>query len=104
VWVKISTKDELVRCLHPQLAGRCPAGNHEPFSVKTDLTEQQIHDLAMIVFEESGACLTGDELDEQVALILEDVAGFETASDEAVRRVINEIRNHYHVASSEHED
>ena len=72
--------------------------------MKTDLTEQQIEDLAMIVFEESGACLTGDELDERIALILEDVAGFEVASAKAVRRVITQIRNHYHVASSEHED
>ncbi len=72
--------------------------------MKTDLTKQQIHDLAMIVFEESGACLTSDELDEQIALLLEDVAGFETASDKAVRLVITQIRNHYHVASSEQED
>jgi len=70
----------------------------------TDLTDQQIHELAMIVFEESGACLTGDELDEEIHLLLEDVAGFETASAKAVRRVINQIRNHYHVASSEQAD
>ena len=104
MWVETGTQDELVRCLHPLLAGRCPPGNHEPFSVKTDLTEQQIHDLAMIVFEESGACLTGDELDEHIHLLLEDVSGFETASDKTVRRVITNIRNHYHVASSEQED
>ena len=68
------------------------------------LTEQQIYDLAIIVFEENGACLSSDELDEQIALLLEDVAGFEMASAKAVRRVINQIRNHYHVTSSEHED
>ena len=72
--------------------------------MNTDLTNQQIYDLAMIVFEENGACLTSDELDEQIALLLEDVAGFEVASAKAVRRVINQIRNHYHVASSEHDE
>ena len=71
--------------------------------MNTNLTEQQIHDLAIIVFEEN-RCLTGDELDEQIHLLLEDVAGFEMASDKAVRRVINQIRNHYHVTSNEHED
>ncbi len=72
--------------------------------MNTNLTEQQIEDLAMIVFEENGACLTSDELDEQIALLLEDVAGFETASDKAVRRVITQIRNHYHVTSNGKED
>ena len=72
--------------------------------MNTDLTKQQIRDLAIIVFEESGSFLTSDELDEQIALLLEDVAGFEVASAKAVRRMINQIRNHYHVASSEHED
>jgi len=71
--------------------------------MNTDLTKQQIHDLAIIVFEENGG-LSGDELDEQIALLLEDVAGFEMASDKAVRRMINQSRNHYHVASNEHED
>ena len=72
--------------------------------MNTNLTEQQIHDLANIVYEENGSCLTSDELKEQIALLLEDVAGFEVASEKAVRRVINQIRNHYHVTSSEHED
>ena len=81
-----------------------PPGNHEPFFMNTNLTKQQIQDLANIVYEENGACLSSDELDEQIHLLLEDVAGFEMASAKAVRRVINQIRNHYHVTSSEHED
>jgi hypothetical protein len=80
-----------------------PAGNQESFSMKTNLTKQQLHDLAILVFEQNG-CLTGDELDEQIALLLEDVAGFETATPQSVRRVINQIRSHYHVASNEPED
>lgn len=72
--------------------------------MKTDLTEQQIHDLAVIVFEENGPSLKGDELDEQIHMLLEDVAGFEMASETTVRRVINEIRKHYYVTSSENED
>jgi hypothetical protein len=38
--------------------------------MKTNLTKQQLHDLATIVFEQNG-CLTSDGLDEQIALVLE---------------------------------
>lgn len=68
------------------------------------LMTNQIHDLAVIVLEECGPCLNDDELIEQVAMLLEDIAGFETASERVVRRVINQVRSHYHVASNHHED
>ena len=68
------------------------------------LTTNQIHDLAVIVLEECGPCLSDDELTEQIGLFLEDIAGFETASEQVVGRVINQIRSYYHVTSSQHED
>jgi hypothetical protein len=68
------------------------------------LTTNQIHNLAAIVLEECGPCLNDDELTEQIGLFLENIAGFETASERMVCRVINQVRSHYHVASSQHED
>jgi hypothetical protein len=79
-------------------------GNHETSLMNINLTNRQIYQLAMAVFEENGSCLTTDELDEHIALLLEDVAGFEMASAKTVRRVMTEIRNHYHVTSNEHKD
>ena len=68
------------------------------------LTTNQIHDLAVIVLEECGTCLSDDELTEQIGLFLENIAGVETASEQVICRVINQIRSHYHVASSQHEE
>ena len=45
-----------------------PSRQSRTVQMNTDLTDQQIEDLAMIVFEENGACLTSDELDEQIHL------------------------------------
>ena len=67
------------------------------------LTTNQIHDLAVIVLEEYGPRLCDDELTEQIGLLLEDIAGFEMASEHVVRQVINEVRRHYHDASSHYE-
>ena len=67
------------------------------------LTTNQIHDLTVIVLEQCGPCLCDDELTEQIALLLEDIAGFEMASEQVVRQVINEVRRHYHDASSQYE-
>ena len=66
-----------------------PPGNREP-SPMSLLTPDQIQDLAVIVLEECGSCLSDDELTDEIALLLEDIAGFETASDEVVRQMINE--------------
>ena len=60
------------------------------------LTTDQIQDLAVIVLEECGPCLSDDELTDEIALLLEDIAGFETASDQVARQVINQVRSHYH--------
>jgi hypothetical protein len=65
----------------------------------TLLTTIQTKDLAMIVLEECGSCLSDDELTEEIAMLLEDISGFETASDRAVRQVINQVRSRYHDTS-----
>ena len=70
----------------------------------TLLTEQQIEDLALIIVEECGPCLNEDELSEQIGLILEDIAGVETASDSVVHQVITDIRRHYHDACEHTEE
>ena len=61
----------------------------------TLLTDHQIEDLALIVVEDFGNGLSDDELSEQVASLLEHVAGFETASDLTVDRIISQIKRHY---------
>ena len=66
------------------------------------LTTDQIQDLAVIVLEECGSCLSDDELAEGIAFLLEDVAGFETASEDVVCHVINQARSHYHDISKQH--
>jgi len=67
------------------------------------LTRNQIHDLAVIVLEERGSCLSDDELTDEIALLLEDISGFETVSDESVREVVNQARSHYHAICKQHE-
>lgn len=62
------------------------------------LTHEQIQDLAEILVEECGPCLSGDESSEQIALLLEDIAGFESASDSDVHQIIIEIGRNYHDA------
>ena len=67
------------------------------------LTADQIQDLASIVLEECGSCLSDDELTDEIVLLLEDVAGFETASATSVRHVIDQARSHYHAIWKQHE-
>ena len=60
-----------------------------------DLTTEQLHALTVVVLETFGSDLTRDELTDRIAGVLEDVPGFDTASEHEVSRVIDEIRNHY---------
>ena len=60
-----------------------------------DLTTEQLRELAVIVLETFGSNLTGDELTDRIAGVLEDVPGFETASEQTVSEVIDEIRTYY---------
>ena len=85
----------------PQIGRTVPAGNREP-SPMALLTQDRIQDLAVIVLEECGSCLSDNELTDEIALLLEDIAGFEMASDQVVRQVINQARSHYHDIRKQH--
>lgn len=60
-----------------------------------DLTTEQVHDLATIIIETFGSDLTGDDLTDRIAGVLEDVPGFDTASEQTVSEVIDAIRTYY---------
>jgi hypothetical protein len=60
-----------------------------------DLTTEQVQQLAVIVIETFGSNLTGDELTDRIAGVLEDIPGFDLTSEQTVSEVIDEIRNHY---------
>ena len=63
------------------------------------LIEEQSELLVQIVIEECGFELSDDQLIEQIALLLEDVAGFEVMSDDDLAQTIDQIRSAYYVAS-----
>jgi hypothetical protein len=69
-----------------------------------ELTDEQIQMLADIVHEQFGSCLNEDELTDHILLLLEDVAGFETAPDRLVRQILNDVRRYYDGKSSESTD
>jgi hypothetical protein len=57
------------------------------------LTDDQINELVNILMEQHGPVLTGDELLEQIGLLLEDISGFETAPPRAVDDVVAQVRS-----------
>jgi hypothetical protein len=59
------------------------------------LTDEQITELVNILLDERGPVLTGDELLEQIGLLLEDISGFETAPAQAVDDVVAQVRSRY---------
>lgn len=63
------------------------------------LTVDQIDLLVQILIEEFGTDLADDQIEEQAAMLLEDVAGFEMVSDDELSQTIDQIRSAYHVAS-----
>lgn len=64
--------------------------------VDIQLTEPQVQQLAIILFEEHGDDLREADLDEVIALLLEDVAGYEVASAAVVTDTLNAIRSKYY--------
>jgi hypothetical protein len=60
------------------------------------LNPAQIKDLASFIREERGIEMRGIALDEEIGLLLEDLAGFETASDSTVEDYTNMIRRTYY--------
>lgn len=63
--------------------------NHEK------LTNDQLHELAIIILDVYGSGLPKCELEESIALVLEDVPGFELASTQTIQRVISQVRRYY---------
>ena len=64
--------------------------------IKGFLSNEQICELVTFVIDQFGIGLSGDELNESIYLILEDVPGIESESDQDIHRLINQVRNLYH--------
>ena len=60
------------------------------------LSSEQIHELVTFVIEQFGVDLSGDELTESIHLVLEDVPGIESESEQDIHRLLNQVRNQYH--------
>ena len=56
------------------------------------LTENQLTDIVDMIVDDYGSRLTGGEVFEIAALILENISGFETVDSQALTQTINEIR------------
>lgn len=59
------------------------------------LNDDQLHGLAITVLDLYGVGLPMEELEESIALVLEDVPGFELASTQTIQYVINQVRRYY---------
>jgi hypothetical protein len=77
-----------------------PRRNDGPFMANENpnhkfLTEDQLHQLAIVVIDMYGAGLPRDELEESIALVLENVPGYELASTRTIRRVVDQVSRYY---------
>lgn len=61
--------------------------------IMSDLTNEQRNEIATLIMDVYGPRLSCDELSEVIGLILENIAGFETADPQLLMQVINEIRS-----------
>ena len=60
------------------------------------LSTEQVRELVTFVIDQFGIDLSGDELTDSIYLALEDIPGIEGESDQAIHRLINQVRNQYH--------
>jgi hypothetical protein len=60
------------------------------------LSSEQVKELAQYLLDEYGPDLTGQGLTDGVLLVLEDIAGYELADEEAMRLILNQIREQYY--------
>ena len=60
------------------------------------LSSEQVKELAQYLLDEYGPDLTGQGLTDGVLLVLEDIAGYESADEEVVQLILNQIREHYY--------
>ena len=59
------------------------------------LTDDQLHEVSIIILDLYGIGLPKDELEDSIALVLEDVPGFELVSTQTIQRVIDQVRRYY---------
>ena len=60
------------------------------------LSSEQVKELTQYLLDEYGPDLTGQGLTDGVFLVLEDIAGYELADEEAIQLILNRIREHYY--------
>ena len=63
--------------------------------IQEKLNDVQLHELAIIILDVYGSGLPKDELEESIALVLEDIPGFELATTQTIQRVISQVRRYY---------
>jgi hypothetical protein len=68
------------------------------------LTENQLTDIVDMIVDDYGSRLTGGEVPEISALILENISGFETVDSQTLTQTINEIRKRYDDSVEQHSE
>ena len=59
-------------------------------------TNEQVQHLAQYILDDYGSDLTGHRLTDCALLVMEDITGFEMADDEAMKLILNQIREQYY--------
>ena len=59
------------------------------------LSDDQLDQLVRFLIDEFGVGLSGDELDESIGLVMENIPGFELVSTQTIHQWVNQIRSRY---------
>ena len=59
------------------------------------LSDDQFDQLVRFLIDEFGVGLSGDELDESIRLVMENIPGFELVSTQTIHRLVDQIRSRY---------
>ncbi len=62
----------------------------------SDLTKDQLNEIVNLIIDSYGPRLSCDELSEKIGLILENIAGFDTADPQSLMQTISDIRRQYY--------
>ena len=68
---------------------------HETLIHPESLSDDQLDELVRFLIDEFGVGLSGDELDESIGLVMENIPGFELVSTQKIHRLVNQIRSRY---------
>ena len=63
--------------------------------IMPDLTNDQLNNIVNVIIVNYGSRLSDGELLEIIGLILENIAGFDTADPQSLMQTISEIRSQY---------